>query len=119
MQDITNTPQDPQDEATAPVTFILMKDGKWGGQPDVPDVVGVTAPVFQAYVDTGSEGYADLDPDKYNATYDVLQRFIDINQPKDPTGTWWVGRMPDDNETSFVNVSLRRFIVRNQLAIDF
>lgn len=119
MQDTTNTPQDSQDKATAPVTFIVMKDGKWGGQPDVPDVVGTTAPVFQAYVDIGSEGYEHIDLDNYNAAHNVLQAFMDVNQPKDPAGVWWVGRVPDVEADLYTHMSLRRFTVRHVLTVDY
>jgi hypothetical protein len=111
MQDIT--PQDTQDtQDTPPVvtTFIILRDGDWNDG-------DITAPVFQAYVDVPSPMYPDIDAESYSATRKVLDRFLDVNQPDGVAGTWWVGRVPAEEDRYYPGLHLDRYRVQYILDI--
>jgi hypothetical protein len=122
MQDNTQDPQDAhtQDQDTrddtqarpSVTTFIIMKDEKGGHGLSLDAIPGpvlttLVVPMFRAYVDVPSEGYGDIDPDSYIAPRKIITAFLDMNQPTDVAGTWWVGKLPDTDDPYAYGSALR------------
>jgi hypothetical protein len=116
-------PVDAAAEVSKPVvrTFIILKDTD---RKDPTDGPGKTiVPVFRAYVDAPSEGYDDIDPESYSAPRAVLDAYLNIAQPDDIAGVWWVGKLPDNDEDAKYSyrgtvMSLERFNVAYVISIN-
>lgn len=107
--------------ATPVGTFIVLKDTDRRDPTDGPGKTIV--PVFRAYIDAGAEGYEDIDAESYSAPRAILDAYLNIAQPDDIAGVWWVGKLPIDDEPAKYSyrgsmMTLERFNVAYIISIN-